>query len=121
MQDVKPFPKLINFGGALPPPQVYSPAADRIVSGNPEQTAHNLFASADGRFNSGIWECKPGKWRVVFSESEFCHLLQGVIVVHGDDGSEATYRAGDAFVTPAGFTGTWDVVEHARKYYAFYE
>lgn len=121
MQDVAIFPKLINFGSPLPSPQVYSPADGRTISGNPEQTAYNLFTSADGRFSSGIWECKVGKWRVVFSESEFCHLLQGVIIVKGDDGSEKTYRAGDAFLTPAGFTGTWDVVEHARKYYAFYE
>jgi uncharacterized cupin superfamily protein len=57
----------------------------------------------------------------VFSESEFCHLLKGKIVVRGDDGSERTYKAGDAFVSPAGFTGTWDVIEPAKKFYAFYE
>ncbi len=85
------------------------------------QTAHNLFESPDGRFNSGIWESQPGKWRVVFSESEFCHILSGVLVVTGDDGSVATFRGGDAFVSPAGFTGTWEVVETAKKYYAFYE
>ena len=62
-----------------------------------------------------------GRWRVVFTESEFCHLLAGVIVVTGDDGSERMFRAGDAFVSPAGFTGIWDVREPARKYYAIYE
>jgi uncharacterized cupin superfamily protein len=31
------------------------------------------------------------------------------------------YGAGDAFVSPAGFTGTWEVREHARKHYAIYE
>ena len=72
----------------------------------------------DGRFSSGIWECQPGKWRVVFSESEFCHWLAGVVEVTGDDGSVRTYRAGDAFVMPAGFTGIWDVQEPSKKYYA---
>ena len=80
-----------------------------------------MFRSADGRFNSGIWEANPGKWRVVFTESEFCHLLEGVIVVTGDDGSQCTFRAGDAFVSPAGFTGTWEIVEAAKKLYAYYE
>lgn len=114
-------PAVIDFSAALPPANTYRPEPDRIVSGDPKQTAHNLFESSDGRFNCGIWECEAGTWRVVFSESEFCHLLEGTIIVRGDDGSEATFKAGDAFVSPAGFTGTWEVVGRAKKYYAFYE
>ncbi len=115
------FPELIQFKGALPPGETYRPTDDRIVSGDPVQCAQNLFRSPDGRFNSGIWTAARGSWRVVFSEAEFCHILEGTIVVHGDDGSEATFRAGDAFVTPAGFTGIWEVVEPAKKFYATYE
>jgi uncharacterized cupin superfamily protein len=115
------FPKLILFQGNLPAPKVYRPPAERIIAGDPVQSAQNLFQSPDGRFNSGIWSSEPGTWRVVFPESEFCHLLEGIIVVRGDDGSEATFRAGDAFLTPAGFTGTWEIVERAKKFYAFYE
>lgn len=114
-------PPVIPFQGPLPEPQRYHPPAERIISGDPAQSATNLFQSTDGRFNSGIWESAPGKWRVVFTESEFCHLLAGVIVVRGDDGSERTFKAGDAFVSPAGFTGTWEVLEPAKKFYAFYE
>jgi hypothetical protein len=47
--------------------------------------------------------------------------LEGVIIVRGDDGSEQTFQAGEAFVTPRGFTGTWEIIEPARKFYAFYE
>lgn len=115
------FPKLVNFQGSLPAPEIYRPPTERIVAGDPVQQAQNLFQSADGRFNSGIWRAEKGTWRVVFSESEFCHLLEGVIIVRGDDGSETTFRAGDAFVSPAGFTGTWEIVEPAKKFYAFYE
>jgi hypothetical protein len=114
-------PPVIGFNDPLPEAQRYRPPAERILSGDPAQTAYNLFQSPDGRFNSGIWECQPGKWRVVFTESEFCHLLHGVIVVTGDDGSVRTFKAGEAFVSPAGFTGTWEVLEPARKLYAFYE
>jgi uncharacterized cupin superfamily protein len=116
-----PFAPVVDFRAAAPAPQRYSPPAERLLSGHPEQAAWNYYSSADGRFHSGIWESAVGKWRVVFSESEFCHLLAGVIVVTGDDGAVHTYRAGDAFVTPAGFTGWWDVTEPARKYYAIYE
>ena len=114
-------PRVISFQDAGPEPQHYRPEADRILEGDPAQSLTNLFSSADGRFHSGIWECKPGKWRVVFSESEFVHLIAGVMVVASDDGSEQTFRAGDAFVCPSGFTGTWHVLETARKHYAYYE
>jgi uncharacterized cupin superfamily protein len=111
----------IAFDAPAPAAQEYRPAPDRIVSGDPVQRARNYYSSPDGHFHSGLWECGVGKWRVVFTEHEFCHLLSGVIVVTGDDGSERTYRAGEAFVSPAGFTGYWDVLEPARKYYAIYE
>jgi EutQ-like cupin domain len=42
-------------------------------------------------------------------------------VVTGDDGSQCTFRAGDAFVSPAGFLGTWEIIEPAKKLYANYE
>jgi hypothetical protein len=42
-------------------------------------------------------------------------------VITSDDGLVRTIRAGDAFVSPAGFSGTWEVLEPARKYYAIYE
>jgi uncharacterized cupin superfamily protein len=116
-----PFRPAIALDGAAPTVQEYRPDAARIVSGDPVQRAWNYYSSPDGHFHSGIWECAVGKWRVVFTESEFCHLLAGVIVVTGDDGSERTYRAGEAFISPAGFTGWWDVREPARKYYAIYE
>jgi uncharacterized cupin superfamily protein len=115
------FQPTIDMQGPLPAPTEWRPPADRIVSGDPFQRAWNLYGSADARFNAGIWECAIGKWRVVFTEHEFCHLLAGEIVITGDDGSERTWRAGDAFVSPAGFTGYWDVRVPARKYYVIYE
>lgn len=115
------FQPAVDFQGPLPPPTEWRAPAERIVSGDPLQRAWNLYASADGRFSAGIWECRPGKWRVIFTEHEFCRLLAGRIVVTGDDGVERTYVAGDAFVSPSGFTGYWDVQEPARKHYAIYE
>lgn len=112
---------LIDMAGPLPEPQEWRPPAERILAGDPLQRAWNLYSSADGRFNAGIWECAVGKWRVVFTESEFCQILAGAILVTGDDGSERLWHAGEAFVSPAGFTGTWEVRSPARKYYVVYE
>jgi hypothetical protein len=113
--------RALSFPEDAPAPATYRPAAERIIAGDPVQTAATVFTSADGRFQSGIWTAQKGKWRVVFSESEFCHLLEGVIVVTSDDGTVQTFKAGDAFVSPSGFKGTWEIVEPAKKYYAFYE
>lgn len=121
MSDNAPIPPVIALTDAGPAAESYSPAADRILSGNPVQTVSNRFSSTDGRFNCGIWTGAVGSWRVVFTENEFCHLLEGVVIVKGDDGSERRFQAGDAFVMPAGFTGVWEIVEAAKKYYAVYE
>jgi uncharacterized protein len=115
------FQPTVDFKGVRPAPTEWRPPADRIVAGDPLQRAWNLYSSADGRFNAGIWECERGKWRVAFTEHEFCNLLAGRIKVTGDDGSERNYGPGDAFVSPAGFTGHWEVLEAARKYYVIYE
>ncbi|OYQ32589.1 transcriptional regulator [Niveispirillum lacus] len=116
-----PFPPVIALADPGPAPETYRPAADRILTGDPVQSVSNRFSSSDGRFNCGIWTGAVGSWRVVFTENEFCQLLEGVVLVKGDDGSQRRFVAGDAFVMPAGFTGVWDILEPARKYYAVYE
>lgn len=121
MMTATPFPAVIALADAGAPAETYSPAPDRILSGDPVQTVSNRFSSADGRFNCGLWTGAVGAWRVVFTENEFCHLLEGVVLVKGDDGSERRFVAGDAFVMPAGFTGIWEILEPAKKYYAVYE
>ena len=41
--------------------------------------------------------------------ANFClYCVTGVILVTGDDGSQCSFRSGDAFVSRAGFTGTWE-------------
>jgi uncharacterized cupin superfamily protein len=115
------FRDAIDFAGPLPVPQEWRPAADRIAAGDPLQRAWNFYSSPDGRFHAGIWECAVGKWRVVFTEHEYCRLTEGEILVTGDDGTERLWRAGDAFVSPSGFTGYWDVRVAARKHYVIYE
>ncbi|WP_284944710.1 cupin domain-containing protein [Acidisoma cladoniae] len=117
----KMIPAVVSFQDPLPEPVGFRPSPERILAGDPAQTVSTVFTSADGHFTCGSWTAARGTWRVVFTESEFCHLLEGVIRVMGDDGSDRTFRAGDAFVTPAGFTGTWEILEPARKVFACYE
>ena len=47
--------------------------------------------------------------------------MQGVSVLRDDQGRAKTLRAGDRFVIPAGFKGTWEVLEACRKIYVVFE
>lgn len=98
----------------------YRPEATRILSGDPVQTATYLFASNDKRFSVGTWTCQRGKWRIDFGEHEFIHILDGVVDVTDAEGEVRTYRAGDTFVSPLGFSGTWDVIEPVMKHFVLY-
>ncbi len=93
----------------------------RLLAGQPRATVDNRYSDPSQQFHCGIWGSTPGMWRVSYTEHEFCHLLEGRVRLTADGGAAVEFRAGDAFVVPAGFTGTWETLEAARKYYAIYE
>ncbi|TGD97006.1 cupin domain-containing protein [Methylobacterium nonmethylotrophicum] len=109
-----------DFPKVQPPAEAYLPPRSHILSGNPVQTATYVYTSPDGLFAAGIWTCQPGKFRIDFGRAEFIQLLEGVVVVTDAEGSARTYRAGDAFVTPKGFSGTWEVIEPVKKHFTWY-
>ncbi|GLS33344.1 hypothetical protein SAMN04488498_105105 [Mesorhizobium albiziae] len=97
-------------------PEEGAPAPDRLISGAPKFRTWNV-EEAEGGLYAGIWEATPGKWRIVYDEWEFCHILSGVSVVTEDGGEARTVKAGDSFVLRPGFKGSWEVLETTRKEY----
>jgi len=97
-------------------PETGAPAADRLIAGNPRFRTWNV-EEVEGALYAGIWEATAGKWRIVYDEWEFCHILSGVSIITQDDGEARTVRAGDSFVIRPGFAGTWEVVETTTKEY----
>jgi uncharacterized cupin superfamily protein len=97
------------------------PEVSRVVSGHPQFTVWNHYTDSSEQFFAGIWAATPGCWAVRYTENEFCHLLQGRIVITSDAGERLEFRSGDSFVMPAGFSGTWEVIEECRKLYAIFE
>jgi len=95
--------------------------ADRLIAGDPRQGVANLYSDAGGEFHCGLWSGAPATWRVRYSEHEFCHILAGRIRIREQDGGEWLVGAGDSFVVPAGFVGTWEILEPARKIYVIFE
>jgi len=101
--------------------EVESGRPDRVLAGDPATTTHNHYTSADGRFFAGTWESSAGKWAVHYTENEFVHMLAGEAILTGEDGRAQHVRAGDSFVVPAGFTGTWESLGKVKKLYAIYQ
>jgi uncharacterized cupin superfamily protein len=95
--------------------------AHKLISGNPRQTLWNHYTDPTGRYFAGFWESEVGKWHINYTEEETCYLLAGVSIVTDEDGTATTLKAGDSFVIPKGFKGTWEVVQTSRKLYAIYE
>ena len=102
-------------------PDEYHLPAEKLLAGNPKQRLWVQYQDPSGRFCAGVWASETGKWKVRYTEEEYCRMLEGTSVITDDKGVRVTLRAGDEFVIPRGFTGTWEVVEPTRKRFVIYE
>jgi hypothetical protein len=102
-------------------PDVSVPTADKVLAGNPEHRVWNYFTDSTQTFFAGRWSGTRGKWRVRYTENELCVMTAGRVVITNDLGEGNTFVTGDAFVIPAGFAGTWEVLEDCSKVYAIFE
>ena len=118
MSKVQP---LIELNNREVEPEEYFLDAEKLISGNPRQSVWNHYTDPTGKYFSGFWESEVGKWHINYTEEETCYLLGGVSVVTDEAGNATVLRAGDSFVIPKGFKGTWEVLEPSRKLYAIYE
>lgn len=96
-------------------PVTERPAPDRLISGDPVFTTWG-YEDQDGLY-CGIWQSTPGKWRVIYTEWEYCRILAGVSVLTQDGGAARIVRTGDSFIIRPGFSGSWEVMETTRKDY----
>ncbi|EHD6028061.1 DUF861 domain-containing protein [Vibrio parahaemolyticus] len=94
---------------------------ERLLSGDPDIFNSLFFKSDDGKFTSGIWESNEGKFVAIYDEDEFYYMLSGCVVISDQEGNSTTYHPGDCIVVPAGFKGTWEVLEPTKKFYAHYK
>lgn len=102
-------------------PEEFQSNDERRISGECRQSVSNHYSDPSGQFHAGIWTGGVGKWKVRYTEHEFCTLLEGHCLLSDEQGNSLEIKAGDHFVIPAGFAGTWEVLEPARKTYAIFE
>jgi uncharacterized cupin superfamily protein len=98
-----------------------NPAPEKILAGIPRTRVSNQYADPSQQFFCGLWSSTAGKWRVRYTEYEFCVLMEGRLRIESLAGEKLDLRAGDAFVVPAGFEGIWEVIEPCKKWYAIFE
>lgn len=101
--------------------QEYFVAAENLISGNPRQAVWIEYEDPSGQFYVGIWSSEVGEWRIRYTEHEYCRILEGRSVITDSEGRSITVVAGSEFTIPAGFRGTWRVVEPTRKRFTMYE
>lgn len=106
----------LAFDPSTVTPEEGAPTPDRLISGDPRFSTWNL-EEADGGVYAGIWQSTPGKWRIVYDEWEYFHILEGHSIVTEDGGEPIHLKAGDRLVLRPGFKGTWEVLETTRKDY----
>lgn len=113
--------RVLKLGAQAVPVERHELAAAKRISGNPVQSVQNEYTSADGHFMVGTWGSDVGCWHIAYTEEEYCELLEGHSVITHESGETMHVRKGDRFVIPAGFRGTWEVVEPTRKIYVISE
>ena len=116
------FPNALRlFTGKTPSVEEYHLAPEKLLVGNPLQQVWLDHTDASGQFFAGTWRSEPGKWHIRYTEEEYCELLEGHSVVTDSAGQATTLRAGDRFVIPRGFVGTWEVVTATTKRFVIFE
>jgi uncharacterized protein len=102
-------------------PEVSTPPAERRIAGTPQLSVRNYYADPTQQFFAGRWAATRGKWRVRYTENELCVMTAGRVVIESDSGERSSFGPGAAFLVPAGFSGTWEVLEDCAKIYAIFE
>lgn len=114
-------PKLTIFAEQQLPPAYDHPRPDRLLRGNPLRTTWEHFAASG--INAGIWACEPGAWRIAFApdKHEFFCIIAGRVRITDAEGCTGEFGPGEAGIIPAGFAGSFEVLESVRKHYLIVE
>lgn len=116
-------PAIQTFEQPSTSPVVDHPRMERREVGAPERHTWTLYESAAEGVAAGIWQCEPGRWRIAFGphEHEYFFVLEGRARLHSADGTVTDLGPGQAAVIPAGFRGSFEVLERVRKHFVVVE
>ena len=70
-----------------------NPSPEKILAGIPRIRVSNQFADSTQQFFCGLWTSTAGKWRVRYTEYEFCVLIEGRVRLESIHGEKHEMRA----------------------------
>ena len=112
---------VLKLDDVSPEIEEYYVDKEKLIDGNPKQSVWLRYSDSTDRFFVGTWASEVGKWKITYTEEEYCEILEGENVITDQDGNAVTVTAGDSFVIPSGFSGTWEVVSPTKKKFVIYE
>jgi uncharacterized protein len=122
----QPSTRLIKLHANMPgDPSEDQPKPDRQIRGQPKRQTWNLVDEAlpAGRCYSGIWSSEVGQWRIAMgpTERELFTVIAGRCRVHDAHGGFEEAGPGEGIYIPAGFEGSFEVLEALTKTYMICE
>lgn len=99
-------------------PAVSTIRFDPTTQGDPNRktTTIDWYSDPTNTFRSGFWSATPAKYDIAYEKDELCVLIEGTVRLTNSTGEVATYTAGDTFLIPCGFRGTWESIGAVRKF-----
>lgn len=85
-----------------------------VASGSLRNAESSLF---QGDNIVAVWDAGPATlvMDTPATYDEFVVVLKGELILSDNDGNTATYHAGDMFMLPKGFMGTWEMTGEYRE------
>jgi len=71
-----PTPAILKLDSSVVQEEYFLPA-EKLIHGNPKQTVWMHYTDPSKQFSVGVWRSGPGKWRITYTEEEFCRMLEG--------------------------------------------
>lgn len=88
-----------------------------MLEGSSRTSGVLLTRQPDGRAESGIWICTPGKWFCHVTSDEYCHFLDGRCTYVHENGEVIEIEPDTCSFFPKDWKGVCTVHETVRKVY----
>jgi uncharacterized cupin superfamily protein len=88
-----------------------------MLEGASHTSGKLLYKGPQGRSESGIWRCTPGRWACHVTRDEYCHFLAGRSTYVHESGEVIEIRPDTLAYFPASWRGECTVHETVTKVY----
>lgn len=112
---MKPYQIGIDISGLVDLPPLESTPGYDVLEGHPRASVRYDRGSAGSAHRLGLWRCTPGTFTCTEKGDELQTVLEGRLVLIGENGQHHELGPGDSVYTVKGQRVTWKVVETVTK------